>query len=173
VQEHVRSGRGAQVRGLQGEQNFNDAGKMDKNLLNAFKKIEKQVADSEAQLQKAELDKERARLREIELRRQKFRERLVLGVTFSFACLLMFFAWYSDGGVVKKAGNAIRAVGLPFTGANSGRESILISLDCSLSENFLTPYCVALRNSKTKANWSGISLNDEGKESPFSLHQKK
>lgn len=77
---------------------------MDKQHLQVFKKIEKQVAEAEAKQRREELEAERAALRALELRRQKIRERIVLGVTFSFSCALIFLAWYSDGVVLEKAG---------------------------------------------------------------------
>ncbi len=146
---------------------------MDKQHLKVFKKIEKQVAEAEAKIRREELEAERAAQRARELRRQKIRERIVLGITFSFSCALIFLAWYSDGMVLKKAGGVFRSVGNTIVGNTSGDGLGLSSLDCSLPENRMSRQCQEERNAARSADWSGISLYDDGKENPFALHRKR
>ncbi|MCB0324861.1 MAG: hypothetical protein KDD69_14860 [Bdellovibrionales bacterium] len=139
---------------------------MDKNLVQAFQRLEKKVADEKARARREEREREAADLRARQLRRQQFVERLTLGLTIAFSVFVAVAVWYTDGAFIKDAAVAIKSIA---DTANSAPTTF----DCNAKQYRHSRACMADRDAETEASWDGISLYSKGKENPFALHKRE
>lgn len=99
-------------------------------------------------------------------KKDKKAERIALGATLMFTLAVAFIGWYTDGAVFTSALDKIWEFEAP------GHASRDPGINCQLPANIHTPYCER-RRADIKATWDGITRNDGGRQTVFSLTTPK
>lgn len=142
-----------------------------REIIKAFQRLEKREKKKERErLAKIRAEKA-AEMREASEkahRRRKRIEQITVAATLAFVGIVAATVWYTQGSQIKESYARILAR------AGFGGPGIR-QLDCSSKKDRNTPRCLDMisRDRQTKDNWESISLHEQGKSIPFTLHGKE
>jgi len=140
---------------------------MSKEILNAFKRLEKKLEDQKLE-EKRRVEREKFLVVQREL--EKKRRRMDLAIYSG-----MFFFLVVVGYMINSARLTANAEGKSFK--NWAGDKVVEFVDsfeeepvCDIPENWRTEECILKRKRETEANWRSLSLGKDGKDGAFSVN---
>lgn len=139
---------------------------MDKEILNAFKRLEKKLEDEKLEEKRKE---EREKFLIVQRELEKRKKRTDFAIYSGLFCFLIVvgFMVHSARLTAKAEGKTLKSWAgdkVVEFGGSFDEEPV-----CDKPENWRTEECIRKRKRETDANWRSLSLGKDGKDGAFSV----